>query len=100
MSMEDFRAKFGDLADKFSTEISASNRAEPIIWHYLPELPDDETTCLIAHVSDETDQPTVGYHSGGEWWWENPAGRDVPAFFGAYAWAYLPANPPKKGAAS
>jgi len=73
---------------------------ESLIWHYVPELPDDDTTVLLAHVSDETDQPTVGFRRGGVWMWENPAGRDVPAYLEVYAWAHLPANPPLRGATS
>lgn len=74
-----------------------STPRETIEWHYVAdELPDDETTVLLAHVSDETDQPVVGYRLAGGWMWSNPAGRDVPAFFEVFAWAHLPGNPPEK----
>lgn len=72
-----------------------------IDWHYVAdELPDDDTTVLLAHEADETDQPVIGYRSGGSWFWSNPAGVDMPAYFPVYAWAQLPINPPAKGAAS
>lgn len=72
---------------------------DPIVWHYLPELPDDNITVLIATEGDDSDEVLIGYHEDGVWW-ENPA--DVDNFIArpVYAWAHAPAKPPRKGTAT
>jgi hypothetical protein len=55
-------------------------------WHYLPELPDDETTVLMAAKDGDVHE---GYHEGDGWKLSNE--RPI---FDVYAWAPIPEAPP------
>jgi hypothetical protein len=60
----------------------------PVIWHYLPEAPDEEISVLVAYEDDVTE----GYLSEGKWCYQNTDWREIP---GVYAWADLPPPPPQ-----
>ena len=58
-----------------------------IVWHFLPEVPDEEIAVLVAYEDDVTE----AYLSEGVWFYQGTT-RPVP---GVYAWADLPAPPPR-----
>lgn len=57
---------------------------ERLEWHYLPDMPDDEVTVLLAVDGDVHE----GYHDGLGWWLSN----EQPAI-GVYAWMHVPDAP-------
>lgn len=64
-------------------------------WHYVDdELPDDETTVMIA--SADTDEPGIGFHSGDAWYYAVDASPVDPKRHPVYAWAHVPGKPPQK----
>jgi len=67
-------------------------------WHYLPELPDPDTTVLIATDNPDSDEILIGSYDSdhGDWWEDGSVMIEKPV----YAWAYAPAKPAKKGGAS
>ena len=70
---------------------------ETIEWHYLPELPDEDVTCLLAIDDDSTDEVIVGFLQEGQWMqdcgeWDGP----MQVSYNVYAWAHAPAKPPRK----
>ncbi len=75
----------------------ADNRIE---WHFLPELPDADTTCLIAVEETDSDEVLLGYYDGDGGWWQQPGEVSLFVECTVYAWAHAPAKPAKKGGAS
>lgn len=64
-------------------------------WRYTAdELPDDEVRVICALDNKHTDEPAFGHVSAGRWWDD-----DNIALGQVYAWAHVPALPPKKGGA-
>lgn len=65
-------------------------------WRYTAdELPDDDTRVICALDSKHTDELEFGHHGDGQWWGDDHASLGI-----VYAWAHIPALPPKKGGAS
>lgn len=62
-------------------------------WFYLPELPDDETTVLIAAAEADV---VEGYKEGDRWFQTHTGGTARVEIFGVYAWAHVPIPPPRK----
>lgn len=81
-------------------------KTETITWHYLPELPDDNVTCLLAIDTEDTDEVVIGFREDGRWM--KDVGDWVEPLFlskqedneGVYAWAHAPAKPAKKAKSS
>lgn len=68
---------------------------EQIEWHYTAnDLPEPDTTCLMAFDTTDTDEVEIGFHDGTQWCAEDKSIR-----IHVYAWAYAPAKPQKKGGA-
>jgi hypothetical protein len=78
----------------------AADDGRRIEWHYLPELPAPDTTVLIAVDHPGGDEVLVGYQEKDGSWWQIPIEVDLFIEKPVYAWAPLPAKPPKKGGAS
>lgn len=69
--------------------------ATAVTWIYCDdELPDDDTTVLLAIDDDGSDEVEIGYHSGDRWLLSN-----CMRARGVYAWAHAPAKPATKGGA-
>ncbi|HEY0966957.1 MAG TPA: hypothetical protein VGD88_06180 [Opitutaceae bacterium] len=63
-------------------------------WKYVQdELPDDQTTCLIATDFDGSDEVEIAYCAGDVWLYPSGEAVTIPV----YAWAYAPSKPAKKG---
>jgi len=62
-------------------------------WRYLPELPDADTTVLIALDSDETDELLLGYYDGDGRWCAHESGGPVTIPWFIRGWAYAPVAP-------
>lgn len=63
-------------------------------WHYLPaDRPDDEVTVLIANDDGDVHE---GYFDGGFAYYSHAGTTDRLRMDGAYAWADVPASPPRK----
>ncbi len=79
------------------TEIGCDQLLTALLdWRYTAdELPDDDVRVVCALDSKDTGEPVFGHVTAGRWW------DDDNMFLGqVYAWAHVPALPPKKGGAS
>lgn len=81
------------------TDLPPAAASDVLIWRYVADgdLPDADTSVLIATDDPDSDEVLLGNYDGEYWRTE---GGVAGIYHTVYAWAPAPAKPPKKGAAS